>query len=522
MGLFSGSFGTGLVTGLASSVDRSLRDAIDRRNSDMSEARKYLQTRQAAKLDAAEAKKQKFNEETQLAFDALATELGGDVDLTYAAFKRLGTAADVQSYLADVKSTRKILPAGQSYDATKDFTGFTKGEVALSRQAALGQLSLAMPTQPVSKVSAADFAVDDPIGRMFGREGSAAEDAARRLNKRFESSTPDAGPERLTDVSTVGGIDLSRQAAAQEAAYTQTKRERETITFERTGRQFDMEVSAFKQNTKRIDQAMKIAASAEARAGRQEATDEDQRALENARADVAALQRQEQLTREAEKHIKDMRSKDLSIEKDEIELEKLKSHPEFKNYEDMAVYATQKLSAGGLTDQQVADFERMRDDAYAGAKAYNEASGTVDAPESQFSKESRQAILNGEIKRVLEPKGLMTDIKGEIQYKISGNEVQYFGSMKQALANVTKQTASLDDQRMNNLIQTQKDTLNTQMKEYKDKAVTGGKNRMTTKDQAVDVNFTKTLKPGDVVTYTKSTPEGDRTVSRIWTGSGYI
>jgi hypothetical protein len=164
----------------------------------------------------------------------------------------------------------------------------------------------------------------------------------------------------------------------------------------------------------------------------------------------------------------------------------------------------------------------MRDDAIAGAKAYNEATSTPDAPASQFSKESRQAILNGEIKRVLEPKGLMTDIQGQINYKIKGNEVQYFGSMKQALDNVTKQVATLDDQQMNDLIQTQRDTLKTQMTDYKNKAVTDGKNKMTTKQEATDVNFTKTLKPGDVVTYTKSTPEGDRTVSRIWTGSGYI
>jgi hypothetical protein len=515
MGLFSGSFGTGLITGLASSVDRSLRDAIDRRNSELSEARKYIQTRQAAKLDAAEAKKQKFNEETQLAFDALAKELGDDVDLTYAAFKRLGTAADVQSYLADVKAARKILPAGQKYDATKDFTGFTKGDTSLTKQAALGQLGLDAPTITVGKISAADLAVDDPIGRAFGRENKAAEALAERMNQRLQSSAPAAGPERMTGLSTIGGIDLSRQVASQEAGFAATKREREA-------QRFDMEVSAFKQNTKRIDQAMEIAASAEARAGRQEATAEDQRAVENARAEVAALQRQEQLAREAESHIKDMRSKDLSIEKDEIELEKLKSHPEFKNYEDMAVYATQKLSAGGLTDQEVADYERMRDDAIAGAKAYNDATSTPDAPASQFSKESRQAILNGEIKRVLEPKGLMTDIQGQINYKIKGNEVQYFGSMKQALDNVTKQVATLDDQQMNDLIQTQRDTLKTQMTDYKNKAVTDGKNKMTTKQEATDVNFTKTLKPGDVVTYTKSTPEGDRTVSRIWTGSGYI
>jgi len=515
MGLFSGSFGTGLITGLASSVDRSMRDAIDRRNSELSEARKYIQTRQAAKLDAAEAKKQKFDEETQLAFDALAKELGGDVDLTYAAFKRLGTAADVQSYLADVKSARKVLPAGQKYDATRDFTGFTKGDTSLTRQAALGQLGLDAPTITVGKVSAADFAVDDPIGRAFGRENQAAEALAERMNQRLQSSAPAAGPERMTGLSTVGGIDLSRQVASQEAGFAATKREREA-------QRFDMEVSAFNQNTKRIDQAMEIAASAEARAGRQEATAEDQRAVENARAEVAALQRQEQLARDAEMHIMDKRAKEISIEKDEIELEKLKSHPEFKNYEDMAVYATQKLSAGGLTDEQVADYERMRDDAIAGAKAYNDATSTPDAPASQFSKESRQAILNGEIKRVLEPKGLMTDIQGQINYKIKGNEVQYFGSMKQALDNVTKQVATLDDQQMNDLIQTQRDTLKTQMTDYKNKAVTDGKNKMTTKQEATDVNFTKTLKPGDVVTYTKSTAEGDRTVSRIWTGSGYI
>ena len=47
MGLFSGSFGTGLVTGLASSVDKSLQNAMDKRDEEMSAARKFWQTRQA-------------------------------------------------------------------------------------------------------------------------------------------------------------------------------------------------------------------------------------------------------------------------------------------------------------------------------------------------------------------------------------------------------------------------------------------------------------------------------------------
>ena len=185
MGLFSGSFGTGLITGLASSVDRSMRDAITRRNSEMSEARKYVATRTAAKRDAAEAKQLKQDEANQLAFDALATQLGGDTDLTYAAFKRLGTAEDVQSYLADVKATRKALQPGQIYDPKADFKGYQKGKTPVTREAALGDLAVPMPA--ISKISGSDLGVDDQIGRLFGREGQAADKAAARLNERFAS-----------------------------------------------------------------------------------------------------------------------------------------------------------------------------------------------------------------------------------------------------------------------------------------------------------------------------------------------
>ena len=53
MGLFSGSFGTGLMTGLATSVDKSLRNAMDKRDEELSSARKFWQQRQAQKMDAA-------------------------------------------------------------------------------------------------------------------------------------------------------------------------------------------------------------------------------------------------------------------------------------------------------------------------------------------------------------------------------------------------------------------------------------------------------------------------------------
>ena len=505
------SFWTGFTTGLASSVDRGLQKAIERRDGELSRAKDFWMQRKAAKLEKAEEEKAAYDKKAEKAYMRLADELG-DTTMAYAAFQKLGGADEALDYLSKVDEARGKLQPGQTYNIADDFVDYKAGKTTLTREEGLKSVRMQLPS--LGTVSASDLAIDDKLGRLFGREGKAAETAAESINKRF-AEFQGQGAAAPTDIGTIGRVDLSRQVAAQEA-------KKEDIRFEREGQEFDMKVSAFNQNAKRIDQAMEIAEAAEARANRKEATDADQRARDNARQDVADLQRQQQLAREAEMHIMDKRAKEIGIEKDEIELEKMKSHPEFKNYEDMAVYATQKLSAGGLTDEQVADYERMRDDAIAGAKAYNEATSTPDAPASQFSNESRQAILNGEIKRVLEPKGLMTDIQGQINYKIKGNEVQYFGSMKQALANVTKQTASLDDQRMNDLIQTQRDTLQTQMKDYKDEAINGGKNKMTTKDQAVDVNFTKTLKPGDVDTYTKSTPEGDRTVSRIWTGSGYI
>ena len=55
MGLFSGGFGTGLVEGLAEGVDQSLRNAMDKRDKELSRARTFWETRQAQKMDLADA-----------------------------------------------------------------------------------------------------------------------------------------------------------------------------------------------------------------------------------------------------------------------------------------------------------------------------------------------------------------------------------------------------------------------------------------------------------------------------------
>jgi regulator of replication initiation timing len=110
MGLFSGSFGTGLVTGLATSVDKSLRTAMDKRDKELSAARTFWQQRQAQKMDAAEARDKRTNS----ALDRMIDEMGGDVAGGVAAFKAAGGDVDqVEAFIAALDETRN---AGLEYN----------------------------------------------------------------------------------------------------------------------------------------------------------------------------------------------------------------------------------------------------------------------------------------------------------------------------------------------------------------------------------------------------------------------
>ena len=110
MGLFSGSFGTGLVTGLASSVDKSLRAAMDKRDKELSSARQFWQQRQAQKMDLAEARDKRTNS----ALDRMIDEMDGDVAKGVAAFKAAGGSVEqVESFISALDETRN---AGLEYN----------------------------------------------------------------------------------------------------------------------------------------------------------------------------------------------------------------------------------------------------------------------------------------------------------------------------------------------------------------------------------------------------------------------
>src|SRR5210317_472127 len=509
MGLFSGSFGRGLLTGFASSVDKSMQDALERRNSELSEARKYIKTRNAAKEDAYQARKLKVDQENKEAFELLATELGGDVDFTAAAFERLGSAEKVKAYLANVDKTRATLQPGQKYDAAADFEGYVRGETPITQSAFLASKS---PEAPDLTVSLSMFEVDDPIGRLFGREGQAAKRAADRMNASVASTASAARPS-LTGMGKVSGLDFTRQVAAQEAGFAATERARDT-------QRFDMEVGAFDQNAKRIDQAMQIADAAEARANRKEATDADQRARDNARQDVADLQRQQQLEREAENHILSKRAAEQGITLNELKIQKEKSPPEFKDFEEMFVYAEQKLAQGGLTPQQRNDFDALRQSAIDGTQAWKEANPEAD-DDAQFSPQSVNAVFNAQIKRTMGKAGLYDGVADKVKQITEGNAESYFDNFNQAI-NAVETTYGTSDETMRNAIEAQENVLAQDVRAFIDKqlAIPAQKSKRLkvfdgSPDELIDNAYTaNAYSKGDIVQYN----ENGVTKYAIWTG----
>ena len=105
MGIFGGSFGRGLVTGLAEGATRSIQAALDKRDEELSSARKYLRERRAQREDRAE----KYDLRAKKAFDRLANETGSAAR-GLALFKQLGDIDKIEQFIKDVDATTRAQP----------------------------------------------------------------------------------------------------------------------------------------------------------------------------------------------------------------------------------------------------------------------------------------------------------------------------------------------------------------------------------------------------------------------------
>jgi hypothetical protein len=105
MGFFGGSFGRGLVTGLAEGATRSIQTALDARNKEISSARQYLRTRRDQLADRAE----KYDIRAKKAFDRLANETGSAAR-GLSLFQKLGDIDAVEQFIKDVDDTKRLQP----------------------------------------------------------------------------------------------------------------------------------------------------------------------------------------------------------------------------------------------------------------------------------------------------------------------------------------------------------------------------------------------------------------------------
>jgi len=211
MGLFSGSFSKGLVTGLATSVDKSLRNAMDKRDEEMSAARRFWQTRQIQKLDL----KEEHDRRATKALDRLIREADGDVALGLAAYQAAGNNPDdVEKYLVKIDAVRDAKGTFKLKDSLILPEGYEAGKVTVDREAAMSSVGMSLKA-----VDASNIAINDPLSKIgLGLKGGASQDIANKIN----SLVP---PSEVTEVEGLSGVqlDMSKMLAAEQYAQDQAK-----------------------------------------------------------------------------------------------------------------------------------------------------------------------------------------------------------------------------------------------------------------------------------------------------------
>jgi len=505
------SFWTGFTTGLASSIDKGLQSAIQKRDGELSAAKKFWMQRDATKREKYEAKKEKEDAEAVAGYKSLLDGFNGDADMAKAAFDSLaasgGGVAGVTDYLSKVRQRTDELG---SYDISLDFKDFKAGDTAYTG----GEEGLLMPEYKGTPFKAASYGVGSSrLDELFGRTGADTDTARleKQMNVGFDAQPAAAAPAAST--GAFGSVDRSRLSAAQK--YKEDTEDR-AMKLDR----FEMDKSAFKQNQSKVKQSMQLAREAEDRLKLDQDNAILQQEYKNAVDTADRFKRYEQLDREAEMFILKKEAAELGIEVTQLQLDKDRKPPEFTDFEKMAVYYTQKLGERGLTTEQKNDYAEGLRRAIEGATKWNAQTAKSDGQTKFFSNESRQSILNGEIKRQLEPFGMVDDLGQVIEEEIDGtDQPKYFDSMRRALDNVTSQVAGLNDPSMNALIAGQRSSLRAKMNEYKKSVVVEQQKFARNRTESLSDAFKETLEPGDVVTY--ETDNGG-TATRIWTGDRYI
>lgn len=506
------SFFLGLVSGAASAVDKQLQNDMKRTQDRIDGMGQYRVTRRRAEMERKEKDKKELREVLQ----SLAAFTDNDEDKAIQLYNSAGkTIAGGKDLAAELLANRK---AGKDVGAAIEFAeaGAEPGNFTdfISRN--------------ITPVSTLPMMEDEM--QASGLYKLFKPDVGKAVMQQVEEEAPlPKAPELTTKEARAAQarIDRSGFIAAEEAAETAKERERAAGTYE-------MSVARFETAQAQAEQAMKIADSAEARAERLAKEGADQQVIDNARADAAAAREEQRLAlavaaaeRDAAAFVTSQELQGVTIEQRRLELKKAKEAPKFSTYEAMLVSADQKIAAieatpvDQRTNNQLRELDtqkRIRDKAISGINAVAEAEST-DTYTPSFSKQSVDSIINNEIKRQLQPVGLVKDIEGQLEYKISGNEVQYFDRMTRALDNVELRVSGIEDEQMANTIQAQRNSLADDAAAYINKKLnTEGFQAKQAENEEDLLNRIEAgeYKAGDIIQYVD---ENNVTQNILWTGS---
>jgi len=508
------SFLTGLITGAATSIDDQLKKDMERSQERAEGMAQYRITRRRAELERQEKEKRELKQ----TLGNLASLVDGDVDKAAQLYKAGGgNIAGANALFTELK---------KNADAGKDIkTAITFAEA----RAEPGQMTdyINQFITPISTLPPIEGVKGAGLyGAMFKPDMSA------RVQEQVDEAAPLPAQEATADMDVqMATIDRTGFLAAQQEM---REEKRFDVEMAKAGR----DVTLDELNQKKLNQAMRLADDAAALANSKFASDEEQRELDNARAEVEALQRQSKLIQEAEAHVLSMRKTKQDIEMSEIELTKAKDHPQFKDFEDQAVYAAQKLASGNLSEQERGDYQTLYDNALKGAAEYAAATDTDTgvAGGIEFSKQSLDSIVQGAAKFELDmvPSRSIGD---KIKYTIDGNEAAYYGGMARALKTVENRLTSddgtispqakryIDSLRASNTQKLYNYAAEEMADSISDNAARKKKSKFISYDKISSLNSGQELKEwartnaqaGSVI---PMNPEG--TILGVWTGSRFL
>lgn len=514
------AFLTGLVTGLASSVDDQLKKDMQRTQERIDGMAQYRVTRRRAALEAQEKEKK----DIQDSINKLASLVGGDIDKGAQLYVSGGQTVEGANALYNelkLSADNKI-----DINTIVDFAS-TRTEPG-SMTDYISKFVTPISTLPIAKDEAQASGL---YGALF------RPDTSKKVMAQVQEAAPIGDQTKEAFDVSGASIDRGKMFTAVERERILKEREQDDTRFEREGKAFDL-------SQEQIRQSMDNVTFQQERLNRLDAANATQQEIENARADLAQAREDQRLAlavaankREAEKQAGVLKLQGLSIEEAEYQRDKRINDPEFATLELMFANAVQQEAKYIGQTLTPADEEKLAEAQATQAYALNalkrlEFAKTTTGDtgyKSSFSNSTIEVIFEKNIKSLLQPVGLMKEIGDKIEYQIKGNETEYYDRMARAFDQVEVSTAAYKDERMEAALTERRKNLQLDVKNYKkslleiyqssrDQAFFGKLKQVANKEEAVSDAFVNNLKAGDIVQYKNA---NGATITTLWTGTRY-